>query len=63
MKGTRPLTTEYERLLTCIRDLAMDMETKSKHDRCGYFTKKGACTFRGSCHNWIEGKGCSRHKK
>jgi len=63
MRGTRQMTTEYKGLLTCIRELAIEMEVKSKHQRCGYLTKKGACTFKGDCHNWIEGEGCSRHKK
>jgi len=53
---------EYEVLLTCIRELVAEMEVKSKRERCGYLTRKGACTFKGNCRKWVEGEGCSRHK-
>jgi len=51
---------EYERLLTSIRKLVIEMEVKSKRERCGYLTSKGICTFKGKCHKWIEGEGCSK---
>ena len=54
---------EYERLLNCIRELVAEIEIKSKRGQCGYFTRKGVCTFKGDCRHWIESEGCRRHRK
>ena len=54
---------EYERLLTYMKELATAMEIKTKSERCGYLTVKGTCTYKGDCHQWTEGEGCSRHRK